>query len=552
MQRITDVYTPKDLGLPFARYRDGQLEIIRRIVEAFKSNKIVILEAATGVGKSAIGVSVARIMEAKTIITTQTKQLESQYIGAFGDLIYDIRGRGNFQCAWEPAVNCDAAICTVSERCPLAEELGASKWVVCPYYQAKAEAANAPLAITNIFYYLSEVNFVGMLGERGLLIADEGHLLESALMGFVSIDLSRARFSRLGLMVPPLRDIKSVIYWAQRSQERVQTIMGDLTERFERYEARGESAEAGKLAADITNARAQAANLSRVLLLNDQEWIVTNNPYSVNLKPVWATKFGEPCIFSHTEKTLVMSATIRHKEQFCKTLGLDPQETEYIEMPTAFPREHRLINFWPVAKVDKNTDDADYDKIVRAVDAILWKHRHERGVIHTVSYKIADHLSAHSAFAERFITHTSRNREERIQHFMNGEDNGVLVSPSVEIGLDLPDDLGRFGIIVKLPWLSLGDEQVRARTAQDQQWYSWTTACALVQTTGRTTRHERDYSTSYILDANALWFLERNRSLFPKWWLDAIVPARSAAEAALSRPREAPPQEPTAHVSVDF
>jgi Rad3-related DNA helicase len=88
-------------------------------------------------------------------------------------------------------------------------------------------------------------------------------------------------------------------------------------------------------------------------------------------------------------------------------------------------------------------------------------------------------------------------------------------------GLDLKDDLSRFQIICKVPYPYL-DHYTKSRITLDPAWYQWRTALTLVQATGRSVRSKTDYAVTYVLDADFERFIARNKSVLPRWWLDAI------------------------------
>ena len=67
-------------------------------------------------------------------------------------------------------------------------------------------AANS--ALMNYAYYLTELNYQGGFGPRELLVLDEAHNAEGALMGFVEVTLSDVQLRRVGIseMIPTAFD----------------------------------------------------------------------------------------------------------------------------------------------------------------------------------------------------------------------------------------------------------------------------------------------------------------------------------------------------------
>jgi Rad3-related DNA helicase len=55
------------------------------------------------------------------------------------------------------------------------------------------------------------------------------------------------------------------------------------------------------------------------------------------------------------------------------------------------------------------------------------------------------------------VTDPEIERDEIISEHIAAKKPTVLISPSLHLGLDLKDDLSRFQIITKVPYLSLAD-----------------------------------------------------------------------------------------------
>jgi hypothetical protein len=51
-----------------------------------------------------------------------------------------------------------------------------------------------------------------------------------------------------------------------------------------------------------------------------------------------------------------------------------------------------------------------------------------------------------------------------------------------------------------------------------------------MQTAGRGTRSEDDWSRTYLTDDNWFWFWARNKDMFPKYFKQAIIKLRSSGD----------------------
>ena len=108
-----------------------------------------------------------------------------------------------------------------------------------------------------------------------------------------------------------------------------------------------------------------------------------------------------------------------------------------------------------------------------------------------------------------------------------------MVSPSMDRGIDLPYDLCRVIILVKVPWPNLGDPQISRRlysSSDGQTWYAVQTIRTIIQGTGRGMRAEDDFCVSYILDDQFRRLYKDYYHLFPKWWREALMPYKPGGD----------------------
>jgi len=154
--------------------------------------------------------------------------------------------------------------------------------------------------------------------------------------------------------------------------------------------------------------------------------------------------------------------------------------------------------------------------------SIILDNESDRGIIHTVSYVLANALEH---LSPRLIIHGSADKEVQFQKFIETP-GSVFVSPSSVRGLDLKDDLARWAIILKCPYLDLGDKHVQERLFNSgkwgQLWYSSQAIDSIIQASGRIVRDFDDWGRVYILDSQVGKLLQRNGGLFPRWYKEAI------------------------------
>jgi len=98
-----------------------------------------------------------------------------------------------------------------------------------------------------------------------------------------------------------------------------------------------------------------------------------------------------------------------------------------------------------------------------------------------------------------------------------------LVSPSLDTGVSLDDDLGRFQIIIKAPYLPLGSKRIKKQFDKNPQYYGMKMLDTLIQMSGRCTRSIKDHSVTYILDGAAVKAVTSNKKHLPKYFLERFM-----------------------------
>ena len=409
----------------------------------------------------------------------------------------------------------------------------------CPYWKTKIEAINSHIAIHNYSYYILENNYVGSFKRRYLLICDEGHKLEDILINFVKFQITYNDIEMFNL--PISLSQKSFTQWKDDVTQCLDYIRGfDVIENITRYgeQIYGSQSEAKqKLEVEKLMRKRDALEekLSIVSQVSEDIWVIeyledkkNNRIESVIFSPIHARDYMYKYLLGSSVKIIVMSATILDKEIFLRTMGDDFEEMDYegnvkyLALDSPFPLENRLINYIPTAKITYYNKHTAIDQMLPVIRTILAKFPNDKGILHTKSYDLAN-LVTEKCNNTRMLLHSSKNRESVIQKFIDGKSPYVLVSPAIEEGLDLKDDLCRFVIVLKIPFLNLGDPKIKKRLEEDEEWYYWKKIQTIIQESGRGVRHDKDYCITYILDETFNQILGNYRYLFPKWFNDAII-----------------------------
>ena len=507
---------------PYAAYRPGQREALEAARGAYaRGKRFVVIEAPTGAGKSGIAVTLAREARQAYILTAQ-KILQDQYIRDFPDLA-TVKGRSNYPCLVMDT-HAGAAPCLAGKKFPACDD--------CTYLIAKDDALHAGIATLNYPYFMGEINHAGAFQKRDLLVLDEAHNTEEMLMRFVEVLVSKNTLARAGIDIefPQISDLEDKISF-------VSSLIPDTVRALTRLEEQIKTLEAPP--PDISVQKNELENLlRRMVMLRDSPdagWVFEESSEVSfdgqvqwwKFRPITVSAFAEEFIFRHSSRVLMLSATILDAETFLRALGIDPSLAAFIRVPSSFPPQNRPIYPLNIARLNRDTLDAELPKLSAVIAKLLEKHSTEKGIIHAHSYKILRYLVASLPSSKRLIYHyDSASREDALERHLTSNQPTVLLTPSMTEGIDLADDQARWQVIVKVPYPYLGDPQVNARRLADPAWYEWRTALRIVQAYGRAVRSSEDHATTYVLDSMFPLWVQRQQKRLPKWFLEAIAQSK--------------------------
>ena len=186
---------------PFKDIRSCQREVLDAIEQAFGHNnkRFFIIDAETGVGKSALAIAAANYIDSLPmppgsskkpgayVLTTQ-KILQDQYMRDFAGRqgMLTIKSSANYKCLRIPNTSCGTSLKILAAGHEQHRGHNACNHS-CVYKEAKREFIDGNRGITNYSYFLAETTGAGKLQERRTLIIDEAHNLVSELSKFVEL-----------------------------------------------------------------------------------------------------------------------------------------------------------------------------------------------------------------------------------------------------------------------------------------------------------------------------------------------------------------------------
>ena len=530
--------------------RESQKEILSKIDDALNSGyKKIIISAPTGIGKSYIAKTLANAYD-RSFIVTSTKQLQDQYIKDFYDL-RSIKGMSNFACyqlmdlekidsipqAIRHKLTCDKGQCTKKvdgktiHSCKYKSKGkdADSKW--CLYYEQKSAGLESPQAILNYALYFQLKKFQPELPgvKRELGIFDEAHSIENEIVRFLGLDLWSGYFREVNLESDryKMETIGEILEMLDSLREGYGTILTDM----EQGTLDPDSVQAAQKYTQILKRFERIVDVRNMIEDNQSNFVIQKpelDEYGefkkISVVPVEISEFAKKYFDSDVQ--IFMSATI-DKNNFSNSLGLS--DCAFIDIPhSPFLKENREIEFLNVKYLNNSSSFEDRKQVIDEIDSILQKHANERGLILTSSkkrcYDILKHVSKKQQSRIQ-IAHSENQDGSTIEEILDmhqNTPNGVLLSSSLWQGIDLKDDLSRFQIIEKCPYLYLGDKRVLIKKNKDQNWYLYHTMMKLLQGFGRSIRNENDYAKTYVLDSSVQRLLQYNKNMVPEAFHDVI------------------------------
>jgi len=524
----------------------------------WNNKRYFLIDAPTGVGKSAIALAAAKTA-GRGFLLTSTKALQDQYLEAF-PYVNSLKGKSNYSCAINPIFKVDHAVCVADKQ----QKADCMDHGTCHYYTARNRALNGDFMITSYAYYLMAVE-CGPLRtrgdpklRRGVMICDEAHELDTILADFIGFEINCATIMKdhsIDLM--SIFDVVSntnylshdnmVNQCATLITEKISPTIAAYDRVIQRIlntalqlaggDAKKISSQAVIQAKEITNLRDRLDRLFKKMERfvesragTEDEWLITPNrtDKKILFSPLVGRVGFNDYIACHADKVILMSASLGDPKQLAIEMGIPLDQMTSISVGTPFDPEKSPVFYSPLLDMGVNDIEENMPLAINAVEELMNAHPTEKGIIHAGNYKITGRIlnDSKASIKKRLIGKANSakgtdSNEELIEQHSEAKGPTVLVSPSMHTGVDLKGDLSRFQIIIKLPWLNLMDPRIKKKSERNE-WYANEMIKRLIQACGRSTRSEEDHSVTYILDRGFTRIINQNSNLFPKWFLDRI------------------------------
>jgi len=523
--------------------RPAQTQALEFITEAVREGyPDIVISAPTGVGKSGIGAAAA-LWAGSYDLTGHDKggyylvgqkmlqdQLENDFPHfrtQFRTGASSLKSSGEYPCR-RYATCMAGGMASKGGNAAMCEQRSDKN---CPYLLARHRFAMADVAVTNYPYLFTEHLYVGELPPRNLLIADECHLLEKQIIGFIEVIVDKESRENWApdCHPPEMEYVEDFADWLRATYIKAcQTRLDMLSENLASsgYSNRKMQVEVTKLKTYIGRMVYAVEQMSA----NPLDWVfweeMVDGERECYAKPISAAPFVPSLIHEMGATRIYMSAYPGPKDVFCRSLGLAHRNTAWLELDSTFPVENRLIHMTTVGAMGRQFIEQTMPKLLQMCQTILEAHPAEKGIIHCHSYalgkRIYDYFRTTSSGSRVLFAAKASERSANFNLHRLSPSPTVMLSPSIAEGFSFDDELARFQIVAKVPFPYLGDRQVAAKMKQDREWYVLQTVMTVLQACGRIVRSETDHGSTYILDSDFIRLFEENSKFFPKWFRDAF------------------------------
>lgn len=472
--------------------RPQQIAVLEKIEAVWDEADVLVLDLPVASGKTFIAQTISRWALKKykkmSRVLVPTNILIDQAKRDF-PTIHTLPSAASFKCTDSVERHPETGQELYSHSC--SKQKGKFEKVYCPncpYIKAKKAGYAKPFGVYNYYTYIANKYY------RPYLIVDEAHNL-----------------------LPTLRDLNAKKYWQSewgypssvRTYGQLFKWVNDSIPRF-----------SGNQQKRLEYLKQELiSNRTRFIVERAVEALRGHEEDVIKLLPVDVRTGGGLLWPKKVEKLVLMSATINRKD--IESLGLDNRRVVFISAESAIPVERRPIFLDCSLNLSLKYQ---MDNLGKTVEWILQKLKEnpEKGIIH-LTYSLARLLKPYLEDNTRFLWHDNQNKMEVYKKFLASAEGTVLMACGLYEGIDLPDDLGRWQALLKVPFPSLESPAMAHLAEQDEEFYANEAIKTIMQMSGRIARHENDYGKTFILDSSFRKLYDEYRNLFSAWFIEGVV-----------------------------
>ena len=546
-------------------WRKGQKDAITSIIETYlnKTHNVVILDAPVGSGKSVIALCASWILNqiGKTgYILASDIALQEQYEKDLKkiNLFYgSVKGVDNYMCVDNLEKN-SLGTCRIRSKPASAMHC----YDECPYFSARNRASKSQTSLLNYAYWLIMQNYANQHADdmlfppRDFTFCDEAHKILDIIQNQYAPRFDKniteklekiTNFFNVHRMRNYSADLHSILLdinllQGEENQDKLFRILTNIESNIENflpsYDKLKESIklnypkdtppkewrEALRICEWVKDFHCKIEDYCDIISQTSTRNIIKNpsGNNEITFNCLEESYMMKKYFHQWTGFTILMSATFADPVEYIRSIALSG--AKYIKVQSTFNFDKSPIFFYNQRRMSYNQIEANLPWLCATINEILDKHPHENGIIHSASYsltmKILEGLSPKNK--RRILVYSGTQEKKQVLEMLKKDNSKVLMGPSLLEGLDLKDNISRFQIFAKVPYLSLSDKFVKVKMQINPGWYRWAAVLAILQGTGRSVRHETDYAVTYILDASLADLIHNSRKSFPIEFMSRI------------------------------
>lgn len=523
----------------YPTYFKGQEESVRSLLKNVylnftdqTENKVSELASPTGSGKTIINRAVGKaVLELfpnrvnRVIYTTPLRNLVMQIANEKELEIPTVMGRANYPC-------CTLGMGMNADSCPYRTayliKMRPQECKNCEYLRKKALFKTEPIVGSTLDFFLYNRRRKSKEDQPGdFVIIDESASLEDKLLNQFGIKLPE--FVDIDNLIPSLHDWMLILQEEQLTYEERLDSIGHLINNGNKkilkeiQEVTRSLNKVQRKQMTCTNVISMADNPDNYLIDSDRKFKLIRGKWPFN------------SLAKSLEYIIMSSGT--------PTTSLLTNNFNRVEAPHPIPRDRRLVYYSPEGKMSRDNQAKTIPLVAKRIIDIHQEYP-RKTIVHAHSYELAKKtrdaiVQINPAFSKIVLLQEKKdavtdgdfygNRDVSLQKFLTYTGQMIWISVGFDEGLSLFGEEYQRNIIIKVPYPSLGDQWVVKRNAVDtkelgmDKWYRLATAVNIQQAAGRCTRKPKDFSKTIILDANFGFFYSQNKTLFEKWFKDALV-----------------------------